>query len=175
MAAGAGEAQAGANHAGAGHNAALDHIADLQAAAADLTNGGQAVLQALVSLLNGNHGLLDGILQNPVGVVVGQVAGEVQMGIDQAGHDGLAGDVAGLVIGAVLLLGAGVNDLLVLYQNQRVLDRLGAGAVDQQTANKCYLTHNETNLLFPMFVYVPKRVLCAYRFTGKITFSWLPW
>ena len=155
VAAGAGEAQAGAHHAGAGHNAALDHIADLQAAAADLTNGGQAVLQALVSLLNGNNGLLDGIFQNPIGIVIGQVAGEVQMGIDQAGHDGLAGDVVGLVIGAVFLLGTGVYDLLVFHQDQRVLDRLGAGAVDQQTANECYLTHNETNLLF--------LCLCMYR------------
>lgn len=49
--------------------------------------------ETVIGLLDGNGLLLEQRLHDPVGVVVGEVAGEVQVGVDEAGHDGLAGGV----------------------------------------------------------------------------------
>ena len=144
MAGGTAEAQAGGQDARSLEDALVDAVADLDAKAADLAHGGQAVGEAVIGLLDGDGLLLEQRLHDPVGVIVGEVAGEVQVGVDEAGHDGLAGGVDDLVALRGVLVGASVLDLAILVdENQGVLDRLGAGAVDELAADDCVLlTHD---------------------------------
>ena len=141
VAGGAAEAQAGGVHARALEDALVDAVADMQTKAADLADGGQAVGEAVVCLLNGNGLLLQQRLHDPVGVVVGEVTGEVQVGIDQAGHNGLAGGVDGLEALGHVLHGAGILDLAILDEDERVLYGLATHAVDELAANDCIVAH----------------------------------
>lgn len=70
--------------------------------------------EAVVGLLDGNGLLLEERLHDPIGVIVGQVAREVQVGVDQAGKDGLAGGVDNLNALGKVLHSAGVLDLAVV-------------------------------------------------------------
>ena len=85
--------------------------------------------EAVVGLLDGDGLLLEERLHDPVGVIVGQVAREVQVGVDQAGKDGLAGGVDNLNALGKVLHDTGILDLAVIVdENEGVLDRLGTGA-----------------------------------------------
>ena len=143
---GAAEAQAGGVHARAGEHAVVDAVAHMDAKTTDLAHGGKAVGKAVVGLLHGNGLLLQERLHNPVGVVVGEVAREMQVGIDKAGHDRLARGVDDLValIGRNVLVRAGVADLAVLLnKHERVLHRLSTGAVDELAAHdRVLLVHS---------------------------------
>ena len=69
------------------------------------------------------------------------------MGVDQAGKDGLAGSVDDLNALGKVLHGAGILDLAVVVdENEGVLDRLGAGTVDELAANDCILTGHGSSL-----------------------------
>ena len=143
----AAEAQTGSENAGALEDALLNAVADLDAEAADLADGGQAMGEAVIGLLDGDGLLLEQRLHDPVGVIVGEVAGEVQMGVDQAGHNGLAGGVDNLGALGHILHSAGVLDLAVLVnEDEGVLDRIGTGAVDELTANDCKLSGHGSSL-----------------------------
>ena len=138
MAGGAAEAQAGGQDARAAEDTLLDAVADWDAEAADSADGGEAVGEAVVGLLDGDGLLLEQRLHDPVGVVVGKVAGEVQVGVDEAGHDGLAGGVDDLVALRQVLHGAGVPIGAVLpHQHERVVDRHRPGAVDKLATDDC--------------------------------------
>ena len=141
VAGGAAEAQAGGVDARALHDAHVDQVADGDAVAADLADGGEAVGQRVVALLDGAGLLLRGGLDDPVVVVVGEVAREVQVGVDKAGHDRLAGAVLDLVAVGDLGAGAGVGDLLAVDEDEGVVDRRGAGAVHKTAAHECELAH----------------------------------
>ncbi|VWM09303.1 Uncharacterised protein [Collinsella intestinalis] len=143
VAGGAAEAEAGGEDARTLEDALIDAVANLNAEAADLAHGGQTVGEAVVGLLDSDGLLLEERLHDPVGVIVGEVAGEVQVGVDEAGHDGLTGSVDDLVALRGVLVGAGVLDLAVLVdENQGVLNRIGTGAVDELAADDCILlTH----------------------------------
>ena len=154
---GAAEAEAGGVDAGALHDAHVDEVTDGDTVAADLADGGQAVGEAVVGLLDGASLLLGDGLDDPVVVVVGEVAGEVQVGVDEARHDSLAGAVLDLVASGHLGAGTGVGDLVVVNEDEGVLDRSSAGAVDEDAAYECVLSHssfppirktNQTYLLY---------------------------
>ena len=69
------------------------------------------------------------------------------MGVDQAGHNGLAGGVDNLGALGHILHSAGVLDLAVLVnEDEGVLDRIGTGAVDELTANDCKLSGHGSSL-----------------------------
>ena len=145
MAGDAAEAEAGREDAGSLEDVLLDAVADLDAEAADLADGGEAVGQAVIGLLDGDGLLLEERLHDPVGVIVGQVAGEVQVGVDEAGHDRLAAGVDDLVALRGVLMRTGVLDLAVVNEDERVLQRLGAGAVDELATYDCVLlTHGSS-------------------------------
>ena len=143
----AAEAKAGGQNARALEDALVDAVTDLDTKAADLADGGEAVGEAVVGLLDGDGLLLEERLHDPVGVIVGQVAREVQVGVDQAGKDGLAGGVDDLNALGKVLHGAGVLDLAVVVdENEGVLDRLGTGTVDELAANDCILSGHGSSL-----------------------------
>ena len=143
----AAEAKAGGQNARALEDALVDAVTDLDTKAADLADGGEAVGKAVVGLLDGDGLLLEERLHDPVGVIVGQVAREVQVGVDQAGKDGLAGGVDDLNALGKVLHGAGVLDLAVVVdENEGVLDRLGTGTVDELAANDCILSGHGSSL-----------------------------
>ena len=147
MAGNAAEAKAGGQNARALEDALVDAVTDLDTKAADLADSGEAVGEAVVGLLDGDGLLLEERLHDPVGVIVGQVAREVQVGVDQAGKDGLAGGVDDLNALGKVLHGAGVLDLAVVVdENEGVLDRLGTGTVDELTANDCILSGHGSSL-----------------------------
>ena len=103
--------------------------------------------KAVVGLLDGDGLLLEERLHDPVGVIVGQVAREMQVGVDQAGKDGLAGGVDDLNALGKVLHGAGVLNLaVVVNENEGVLDRLGTGTVDELAANDCILSGHGSSL-----------------------------
>lgn len=77
MAGNTAEAKAGGQDARALEDAFVDAVANLDAKAADLADGGEAVGEAVVGLLDGDGLLLEERLHDPVGVIVGQVAREV--------------------------------------------------------------------------------------------------
>ena len=104
--------------------------------------------EAVVGLLDGDGLLLEERLHDPIGVIVGQVAREVQVSVDQAGKDGLAGGVDDLNALGKVLHSAGVLDLAVVVdENEGVLDRLGTGTVDELAANDCVLSRHGANNL----------------------------
>ena len=141
------EAQTGGQNARALKDALVDAVTDLDTKAADLADGGEAVGEAVVGLLDGDGLLLEERLHDPIGVIVGQVAREVQMGVDQAGKDGLAGGVDNLNALGKVLHSTGVLDLAVVVdENEGVLDRLGTGTVDELTANDCILSGHGSSL-----------------------------
>ena len=143
----AAEAEASGQNARALEDALVDAVADLDTKAADLADGGEAVGEAVVGLLDGDSLLLEERLHDPVGVIVGQVAREVQVGVDQAGKDGLAGGVDNLNALGKVLHDTGVLDLAVVVdENEGVLDRLGTGTVDELTANDCILSGHGSSL-----------------------------
>lgn len=110
----AAEAEAGGQNARALEDALVDAVADLDTKAADLADGGETVGEAVVGLLDGDGLLLEERLHDPVGVIVGQVAREVQVGVDQAGKDGLAGGVDNLNALGKVLHGTGAYSILPL-------------------------------------------------------------
>ena len=59
----------------------------------------------------------------------------MQVGVDQTGHDGLAGGVDDLEALRGVLVGAGVGDLAVLDEHERVLDRGPAQSVYELAAH----------------------------------------
>ena len=141
------EAQTGGQNARALKDALVDAVTDLDTKAADLADGGEAVGEAVVGLLDGDGLLLEERLHDPIGVIVGQVAREVQMGVDQTGKDGLAGGVDNLNALGKVLHSTGVLDLAVVVdENEGVLDRLGTGTVDELTANDCILSGHGSSL-----------------------------
>ena len=143
----AAEAQTGGQNARALEDALVDAVANLNTEAANLADGGEAVGEAVVGLLDGDGLLLEERLHDPIGVIVGQVAREVQVGVDQAGKDGLAGGVDDLNALGKVLHGAGVLDLAVVVdENEGVLDRLGTGTVDELAANDCILSGHGSSL-----------------------------
>ena len=147
MAGNAAEAKAGGQNARALEDALVDAVTDLDTKAADLADGGETVGEAVVGLLDGDGLLLEERLHDPIGVIVGQVAREVQVGVDQAGKDGLAGGVDDLNALGKVLHGAGVLDLAVVVdENEGVLDRLGTGTVDELAANDCILSGHGSSL-----------------------------
>ena len=145
MACGTAEAEARREDAGALHDAHVDDVTDGDAVAADLADGGEAVGEGVIGLLDG-HGLLlgDG-LDDPVVVIVGQVAGEMQVAVDEARHDGLAGDVADLIALGDLRALASVGDLGVVDEDKGVLDGGGAGAVNELAAYERVLCHGSSS------------------------------
>ena len=143
----AAEAQTGGQNARALEDALVDAVANLNTEAADLADGGEAVGEAVVGLLDGDGLLLEERLHDPIGVIVGQVAREVQVGVDQAGKDGLAGGVDNLNALGKVLHNTGVLDLAVVVdENEGVLDRLGTGTVDELAANDCILSGHGSSL-----------------------------
>ena len=143
----AAEAKAGGQNARALEDALVDAVTDLDTKAADLADGGEAVGEAVIGLLDGDGLLLEERLHDPVGVIVSQVAREVQVGVDQAGKDSLAGGVDNLNALGKVLHSTGVLDLAVVVdENEGVLDRLGTGTVDELTANDYILSGHGSSL-----------------------------
>ena len=141
------EAQAGGQNARALKDALVNAVTNLDTKAADLADSGEAVGEAVVGLLDGDGLLLEERLHNPIGVIVGQVAREVQVGVDQAGKDGLAGGGDDLNALGKVLHSASVLDLAVVVdENEGVLDRLGTGTVDELAANDCILSGHGSSL-----------------------------
>ncbi len=93
MAAGSAKAQTGGYHPGPLHYPLLDHVANGDAKPGNFAHSGQASLQTFMGLLHGDHRLLQVILQHPIAIVAGQVTGKVQMGVDQARHDGFTRNI----------------------------------------------------------------------------------
>ena len=75
----------------------------------------------------------------------GEVAREVDVRVDDARHDGAARDIAHLIALGDLGGGAGVGDLLVVYQHQAVLDRRCARTVYELATLERDLAHNNTS------------------------------
>ena len=143
----AAEAKTSGQNARALEDALVDAVANLDTKAADLADGSETVGEAVVSLLDGDGLLLEERLHNPIGVIVGQVAREVQVGVDQAGKDGLAGGVDNLNALGKVLHSTGILDLAVVVdENEGVLDRLGTGTVDELAANDCILSGHGSSL-----------------------------
>ena len=77
----------------------IDAIAHVDAKPPHLAHGGKAMGQAVVCLLNSDRLLFQQWLHNPIGIVVGQVAREMQVRIDQTRHNSLSSGINAVVAG----------------------------------------------------------------------------
>ena len=125
------------------HHAGFDHVPDMYAESGDLAHGSQAGFETFVCLLHCDYCFLDVVLEHPVVVVFGEVAGKMQVRVDEAGHDRLAGDVHDVISLAFgdVARGSCINDLSVTDQNETVFYSCSSGAVYEKSSCKCCFTH----------------------------------
>ena len=123
------------------HNAHVNKVTDSNTITTNLNNSGKTVGKSVISLFDCACLLLSNGLDNPVVIVVGQVAGEVQVSIDKTRHNGATLNVADLIALWNLSARTSIRDLLVVYEDKRILNRSGASAVNELSAYKSNLTH----------------------------------
>ena len=175
----AAEAKAGSVDTWAFHDTHVNEVTNCDTIAANLADGGKTMGESVPGLLDCACLLLSNGLDNPVVIVVGQVAGEVQVGIDKTWHNGAALDVADLIALWNLSARTSISDLLVVYEDKRILNRSGASAVNELSAYKSNLTHffpplvNDTYYLFAPTLFgrkkskLKKQITCLVQRTDE--------
>ena len=149
------EAQSRGKDARSLHDTHVNEIANRDAVASDLDNGGKAMGQGIICLLDGTRLLLGNGFDDPVVVVVGQISREVQVGVDQARHDGPSRDVTQLEALGNLGAPTGIGQLVVLDQNEAVVDGSGTSTINELATCKRVLAHIETSTYLHRMAPVP--------------------
>ena len=145
----AAKAQARRIDARALEHAVIDAIAHVDTKPPHFAHSGKAMGQAVVCLFDGDRLLFQQRLHDPIGIVIGQVAREMQMRIDQTRHDSFSSGVDANVaaIGGHVLVFARMLDPAILpNKDESIFNRCRTGTVNEFSSdNRIFLTHDSSS------------------------------
>ena len=112
-------------------------------------HSGKAMGQAVVCLFDGDRLLFQQRLHDPIGIVIGQVAREMQMRIDQARHDSLPSSIDTVVAGFgghVLVFTRILDPAILPNKDESIFNRCRTGTVNEFSSdNRIFLTHDSSS------------------------------